>query len=226
MSKPSRKSFQRGCNILRETLKPICLRRSKGTIGLAHPEVVEREVQFSPAEDKHYRRIFEAGKKALDAAVSGYGGKSNIMLKVLLELRIFCSQGTFRQDRFLVDAEPLDSDELFTLLEESEDAHCASCHSEVTGINQVDDDGGSGMLGTCSHILCTTCYDSQAPDGSTKECPTCKQIFQAQDVNLRSDTINTSSEGVKHSCKLAALVQDLLSSQNAQAPVKRYAACF
>ncbi|PPJ59154.1 hypothetical protein CBER1_03064 [Cercospora berteroae] len=220
VSKPSRKSFQRGCNILRETLKPICLRRSKGTIGLAHPEVVEKEVQFSPAEDKHYHRIFEAGKKALDATVSGHGGKSNIMLKVLLELRIFCSQGTFRQDRFLADAEPLDSDELFTLLEESEDAHCASCNSEVTGINQVDDDGGSGVLGTCSHILCTTCYESQAPDGSTKECPTCKQIFQAQDVNLRSDTTNTSSEVVKHSCKLAALVQDLLSSQNAQAPVK------
>ncbi|GIZ44204.1 hypothetical protein CKM354_000740800 [Cercospora kikuchii] len=216
---PSGKSVQRGGNILRETLKPICLRRNIGIIGLARPEAIEKEVIFSPAEEKHYHQIFETGRGAIDAAVSGHTGKSTriIMLKILLELRIFCSQGTFRQNGFLADGQPLDSDELFTLLEESEDAYCASCNSKITGINQDDDDGDSGVLGDCSHMLCMTCHNSRASIGPPKECPICKRTFEVQLVNPSSDTPNTPSAVKKHCSKLNALMQDLQSSQNAQA---------
>ncbi|WPB02166.1 uncharacterized protein RHO25_006800 [Cercospora beticola] len=141
------------------------------------------------------------------------------MLRILLELRIFCSQGTFRQDGLIYAEQKLDPDELFTLLEESEDASCASCRAEIAGVNQVDDES-SGVLGTCSHVLCATCYNERASDGTPKECPICKQSFEAQDNNLGGNTINTSSAAAKHSSKLDALVQNLLVSQNAQAPEK------
>ncbi|CAK1362977.1 unnamed protein product [Cercospora beticola] len=217
----SRKNFWRGCRILRDALRPICLRRNKDIIGLTDPEAVEISVQLSSSESKHYRQIIEAGRRAIDAAVGGRTGKStrNVMLRILLELRIFCSQGTFRQDGLIYAEQKLDPDELFTLLEESEDASCASCRAEIAGVNQVDDES-SGVLGTCSHVLCATCYNERASDGTPKECPICKQSFEAQDNNLGGNTINTSSAAAKHSSKLDALVQNLLVSQNAQAPEK------
>ncbi|KAF2210118.1 hypothetical protein CERZMDRAFT_7145, partial [Cercospora zeae-maydis SCOH1-5] len=68
---PSRKSSQRGCNILRDTLRPICLRQKKGIIGLANPDVIEKQVDFSEAESKHYRGVLERGRRAIDGAVRG-----------------------------------------------------------------------------------------------------------------------------------------------------------
>ncbi|KAM3420737.1 hypothetical protein BST61_g3986 [Cercospora zeina] len=217
---PSKKSFSRGCSILREALKPICLRRNKDIIGLAHPEAIEKEVEFSRPESEQYHRISQKGKRALDAGVSGRMRKSarNVMLRILLELRIFCSQGTLRQDRFMADEQSLDSDELFTFLEESEDAYCVSCRSEITGINQIDDES-SGVLGACSHVLCATCYTERDQNAASIECPTCKQPFRAQDLQA-GDGADTSSAAAKRSCKMDSLVQDLLSSQNAQAPEK------
>ena len=93
----SKKSFIRGCGILRETLKPLCLRRTRAMLGISSPIVKEKEITFSRREAEQYRWIMHKGRRAIDAAVSGHAekGSRSIMLELLLELRIFCNQGTY-----------------------------------------------------------------------------------------------------------------------------------
>ena len=159
----ARKSFRRACGILKETLKPLCLRRTRAILELSSPNVIERVIKFSKCEMEHYQKIMDKGKRAIDAVVSGHPEKDsrNIMLKILLELRIFCNQGTHTNRDDEKEERSLDADEHLTLLEEKEEAFCACCFSTVALINQITDPS-SGILGKCSHILCSFCYEEVA----------------------------------------------------------------
>jgi SWI/SNF-related matrix-associated actin-dependent regulator of chromatin subfamily A3 len=220
----SRKSFRRGCGVLRETLKPLCLRRTRAILEISSPDINEKEITFSKREMEHYRWIMEKGKRAIDAAVSGHAekGSRNIMLKTLLELRIFCNQGTYTHLGYEKNDRSLDADEHLTLLEEKEEALCACCLSTVTMINQPTDPA-SGVLGDCSHILCSLCYGEVVIVGgssSVYKCSFCGETTKPQDLRSYEDSVS-GQQASKHSSKLNALVQDLQLSQRSPIPEKR-----
>lgn len=222
----TRKNVRRGYGVLRETLKPLCLRRTRALLNIAQPNSIEKKVTLSEAEHKQYKRIMKKSRKAIDDAVSGRTGTSsrNTMLKVLLELRIFCNQGTFTPEHKDDPDHTLDADEQLTLLEEQEHAFCDACFSAISMVNQLED-VMSGVLGRCSHVLCRTCYDDAVQDSSTStqyDCPVCEETTQLEHLQLGNSLADGANVSSGHSSKLDALTDDLLQSQNAQTPEKRY----
>jgi SWI/SNF-related matrix-associated actin-dependent regulator of chromatin subfamily A3 len=219
----SKKSFRRACGILRETLKPLCLRRTRAILGIASPIIREKEIEFSKCEAEQYRWIMDTGKRAIDAAVSGHAekGSRNIMLRLLLELRIFCNQGTYTHTVDERNDRSLDADEHLTLLEEREEAYCACCFSSVSLINQLVDPA-SGVLGECSHVLCSQCYEAAAVEreSTTYKCSACGEQTKPRDLHSSENAI-VEAQPSKHSSKLNALIQDLLLSQGCPVPEKR-----
>jgi SWI/SNF-related matrix-associated actin-dependent regulator of chromatin subfamily A3 len=220
----ARRSFRRGCGILRETLKPLCLRRTRAVLEISSPNVIEKEITFTKHEMEHYRRIMDKGKRAIDAAVSGHTEKDSrsIMLKILLELRIFCNQGTHTHENDEREDRSLDADEHLTLLEEKEEAFCACCLSTVTLINQPADPA-SGILGDCSHVLCCICYEEVAVNPGllrAYKCSFCDQTTKPRELQSGEDSTG-GKQASKHSSKLNALVQDLSLSHDSLMPEKR-----
>jgi SWI/SNF-related matrix-associated actin-dependent regulator of chromatin subfamily A3 len=213
----------RGCGILRETLKPLCLRRTRDILGISSPIVKEEEITFSRREAEQYRWVMHKGKRAIDAAVSGHAekGSRNIMLKLLLELRIFCNQGTYTHMVDDKNDRSLDADEHLTLLEEKEEAYCTCCFSSVSLINQLADPA-SGVLGECSHVLCSQCYEAVAVEheSATYKCSACDEHTRPRDLHSSEDVV-VEAQPSKHSSKLNALIQNLLLSQEFPAPEKR-----
>jgi hypothetical protein len=187
------------------------------------------DITFSPAERRQYRSILNQARRAIDAAVSGRTSLKSrqIMLRALLKLRIFCNQGTFTAipaKEGWEDAE-LDADEHLTLLEESGEAVCSACSSSVISVNQKRVPG-SGILGSCSHVLCLTCSTDAGVDATdsatTYRCPLCHDQTALQHLPAESTNLNSKASAAKHSSKLECLVQDLCKYQNREIPEKRH----
>lgn len=222
---PVKKAAGRSCSALRETLKPICLRRTKALLDLDKPALVETIVLFSAVEQAQYKQILDMGRSAIDAAVSGHTGKTsrNAILKMILNLRIFCNHGTFMPLQDRVEKQLLDADEHRTLLEETEEAVCIVCESTITTINQVDD-ATSGVLASCSHMVCAACRDEIIDESAatpTYKCPRCDSATSFGPIS-DAGTFACEESSVHRSSKLDALIQGLLLSQRAEVLEKRY----
>lgn len=173
---------------------------------------------------KHYQSIIEKGKRAIDAAVSGHSEKStrHVLLKMILDLRIFCNQGTFTPKDDENNEQPLDADEHLTLLEEKEEAFCGCCFSSVVLINQFADPT-SGVLGDCSHLLCSLCYTEAAVESGpslTYKCPVCSDMTEPRALH-GAQNLGSEGRASKHSSKLNALIENLAGSQRSPIPEKR-----
>jgi SWI/SNF-related matrix-associated actin-dependent regulator of chromatin subfamily A3 len=114
----------------------------------------------------------------------------------------------------------LDADERLTLLEDREEAYCACCFSSVSLINQLVDPA-SGVLGECSHILCSQCYEAVAVEHghAAYQCSACDEHTRPRDLHSSED-LAVEVQPSKHSSKLDALIQDLLLSQGSASPEK------
>ena len=218
VAKITRKSFRQGCNVLRQALSPVCLRRTKALLNLPQPRAVDHSINFSPAELERHAALFRHSRRCLDASVSGlHNAKSkHTILQAILQLRIFCNQGTFMPEiQDMSDEALLDPDEALTLLQEDGQATCASCSVEVFIINQ-ERDLSSGILGACSHILCAVCLKAAMNDADQSEvyqCPKCEQAFAEKVLSDERTLRGMSNSRQPHSAKLARLIEDLLASQ-------------
>lgn len=217
VAKVTRKSFRQACNVLRQVLSPICLRRTKALLDLPDPRSVKHVLAFSAAESEGYETILRQMRRRLDAAVSGHVDvKTNqTMLHALLKLRIFCNLGTFMplvDDQ--IDDSYLDPDEALTLLQEEGRAMCVNCSTEVVIINQ-ERDLSSGVLGSCSHILCAVCRQSSTDERDRTEnynCPKCDERFTEKVLLSPGVSQSDPEPAITRSTKLEKLIQDLSSS--------------
>lgn len=218
VAKVTRKSFRQGCNVLRQVLSPVCLRRTKALLNLPQPRAVDHSITFSSDEMERHVALFGHIRRCLNASVSGLqNAKSkHTILQAILQLRIFCNQGTFMPEtQEISDEQLLDPDEALTLLQEEGQSTCASCSAEVFIINQ-ERDPGSGILGTCSHVLCAVCRGAAMDDTNSDEdhrCPKCDQIF-VEKVLTEGRVPRGAFPMKPRSSKLERLVEDLLSSQS------------
>lgn len=216
VAKVTRRSFVQGCNALRQVLSPVCLRRTKALLNLPQPRAIDHEVVFSVTEEDRKNVLLERFRRQLDAAVSGHDRGCTTILQAILQLRIFCNQGTFMshaQDED--DEEYLDPDEALTLLQEEGRATCASCATEVAIVNQHRD-SSSGILGVCSHILCSVCWGALQEDpqpGEKYRCPKCDDVFLQAELSDERVRCKTSGPAAPTSAKLAKLVEELIETQ-------------
>jgi SNF2 family DNA or RNA helicase len=230
---PSRKNLRRGYTVLRLILGSLCLRRTRDLLDILQPYLSQSEVAFSKSESVQYKSIIKRVRRDIDVAVSGHSNKTSqqIMPKALLELRIFCNQGTFTPKLQSGEEAELDAEEQLSLLQQTDDAICVKCAtiiSTVTVSDQVEI-FESGIVGKCSHPLCSLCYADAVDDPLTNEtytCPLCKQVTVPQALPNNSSLDNTAVPAdSRHSSKISMLIEDLLSSQNVSVPEKRYVNC-
>ena len=221
VAKITRKSFRQGCNVLRQVLSPVCLRRTKALLNLPQPRAVDHSITFSPAELDRHAALFRHSRRCLDVSVSGLSNakSKHTILQAILQLRIFCNQGTFMPDiQDMSDEALLDPDEALTLLQEDGQATCTSCSIEVFIINQ-ERDLSSATLGACSHILCAVCLKAainEADDNEAYQCPKCAQVFAEKVLSDERTLRGTSDSRKPHSAKLTRLIEDLLASQGTE----------
>ena len=214
ITRVAKRSFSQGCSVLRQTLSPFCLRRTRALLDIPPPRTVESTVELSAAERERYQELVSYCKRKLDQSVSLRGNASgrHTMLHAILQLRIFCNHGTYMHIPEQDAEEHLDPDEALTLLEENGEAYCARCSDAVHLINQLDDPG-SGMLGTCSDLLCASCFDN-ALDGQDRQssylCPVCRQCVSREILPIdRHPAAGTGRIDHEHSAKLQRLVENL-----------------
>lgn len=216
VTKVSKRSLAHGCRILRKTLSPLCLRRTKALLDIPEPLVTLRKLEFSDTEKKMYRQLEDHFRTAMNASVGQRddAAANTIMFKAILQLRIFCNQGTFYP--MPSDADPeTDPDEALTLLEERDEACCVRCHNEVLDVNQAGD-LGSGVIMNCDHVLCAVCFGIALDDEDQEFrycCPVCNhEVFRKSFLQTRP-SMSATGLSDRGSTKLERLLEDLMEFQ-------------
>jgi len=197
-----------------------------------------RFLDLSLTEREKYGSIIEQSKVAIDDAVSRKetGRAYNSILQAILKLRLFCNHGTFEQPPVSNSEEP-ELDETLALFQQSGDTACVYCGCEIVSLDGIED-GSSGFLTVCSHLLCSGCLP-QYEGSLTKfkrsnklQCPICQSVigpkfFVEKDKNHSGYTDSklciprtpVGGEHEAHSTKILELVRDIqLNMQGA----KRY----
>ena len=203
----------RGFENPRTLLKCICIRRTKDLLQLPDHQVVQYELQLSPAEKSRYSQILASHKKAIDDTVCGRKTSEayRTIFQALLKLRMLCNHGTFQTD----DRDG--TDKTLAILQEGT-ASCAYCSEDIIS-DGAKEDSVAGQLPACSHVVCQGCIRQYEEDlerlneGFEVSCPLCKVPLE-EDVE-RSE-IRTAAFGpqVCHpedgiSTKLSKLLEDV-----------------
>jgi SWI/SNF-related matrix-associated actin-dependent regulator of chromatin subfamily A3 len=80
---------------LQRLLESLCLRRTKGLLGLPEPITVTTVLELSLTEKETYLEFSGNCKRAIDRAVSGHSMKkaNQHVIQALLGMRLFCNHG-------------------------------------------------------------------------------------------------------------------------------------
>jgi SWI/SNF-related matrix-associated actin-dependent regulator of chromatin subfamily A3 len=227
IARPIKKFAAQARVALLQTLMPICKSRKRAILDLAEPTFTKEYVGLSKEEERRYKSILDENRRAIDGVVSGQTKKiRHLMLRTMLELRICCNVGTHTWDNkeAIMDEDCPDADESLALLQEKGEAFCVSCFNEVSIVNQFEDPT-SGILGICSHALCSVCYETvtQEPGSdATYTCVVCGERTEKQHLQTTS-TPGELPSSEEHSTKLNTLVRNLVDLQSSPTREKRYA---
>ena len=195
---------------------PICLRRTRKLLNLPEPSLIQHAIEFSDSESQHYRSIMEYCRRAIDAAVSGRTAyrTRHTMLQSILQLRIFCNNGTFMPLARPDTDDALDPDEALALLQQEAQARCVGCQNQVFLLGQSTDSGSdSAVMLSCAHVFCRPCFAESTIDGEGEyRCERCDQLVKLAPLQPFQQIEHQSHEH-NHSSKLARLVDELAASQ-------------
>ena len=210
---PIEAGSSRGFENLRTLLKCICIRRTKDLLRLPDHQVVQYELQLSPAEKSRYSQILASHKKAIDDTVCGRKPSEayRTIFQALLKLRMLCNHGTFQTD------DHDGTDKTLAILQEGT-ASCAYCSEDIIS-DGAKEDSVAGQLPACSHVVCQGCIRQYEDDlerlneGFEVACPLCKIPLEE---DLERSKIGTAVFGpqICHledgtSTKLSKLLEDV-----------------
>lgn len=199
-------------------LNSICLRRNLSVLSLSSASTTEYRLDLSPSERKAYNSLIKGLKRAIEDAISNRPGSKTHrnILEYLLRMRIFCNNGLrtrTKSGQMLVD-----KDELLSLLQQSGDATCASCDSDVISLDQQDD-GKSSVLTHCFRLVCSDCasHFRESISGQFRKCEFCRNTNEIGNFSLVSTSRDSSSPSTPNedksisetSTKIKALVGDI-----------------
>ena len=196
---------------LRLLLESICLRRTRGLLGLREPEETVCNVESSVEERELYTRVGERARGLVDEAISQSNTSSPyaVVLQTIMRLRRICNHGTMDQDfvRDLSRERTADADD-YQLADEisQESATCAKCFCEVAAA------AGITYGAHCRHFLCTDCYVEYSETGPSQTATRCSICHSTRrpDLSTRLDEDGRPPLDLKgHSTKLARLVENI-----------------
>ena len=210
---PIEAGSSQGFENLRTLLKCICIRRTKDLLRLPDHQVVQYELQLSPAEKSRYSQILASHKKAINDTVCGRKPSEayRTIFQALLKLRMLCNHGTFQTD------DRNGSDKTLAILQEGT-ASCAYCSKDIIS-DGAREDSVAGQLPACSHVVCQGCIQQYEEDlerlneGFKVACPLCKVPLEE---DLERSEIRTAvfdpqvchpEDGI--STKLSKLLEDV-----------------
>lgn len=128
---------------LKLLVSSICLRRNSLILpSFLEPISIQHRPELSSLERRAYSNLAQSCRRAIDAVVSNKRTKrgNNTILTALLKLRIFCNNGLSTTDD---TKEPEDfvhslhSDEVISLLQQSGEATCATCGTDMDAFDQI-----------------------------------------------------------------------------------------
>jgi SNF2 family DNA or RNA helicase len=212
---------------LRILLDSILLRRRRQVILLPNRLEVYRLVDFSPEETLLYNSVREdvvAATKATDTKDT-----SRNFLQAQLRLRLICNHGTHEitsNSSQSVEEVDFNAEQAFETLLNQGMANCILCSTEVTGVDDNEDEAlSSGTFTSCGYLLCSGCLPQYKLSTTTGfgpgfRCHTCsrgKVIAPAEPEQGLAPMPEATKIGL--SSKVSALIADIMSS-NSQG--KRY----
>lgn len=186
---------------LKRLLESLCLRRTKGLLGLPEPVTDMQLLRLSSEETDMYQIFGEERRGLIDQAVSGHSMKktSQLIIETILRTRLFCNNGpaalTTRNSKYVeLPSDPL---EALSYLQANGKATCARCDSDILSLDQDDED--CGILTSCQHLVCASCVavsQEDAQDEASQLCTRCPQCghnatygtFAEHSPEIRSET--------------------------------------
>ncbi len=211
VARPIEEARPGGDQNLRLLLESICLRRTRGLLGLREPEETVCNVEPSVEERQLYTRVGECARGLVDEAIS-HSNKTSpyaVVLQTITRLRRICNHGTM--DPALVQdlsrQRNEDGDDYQVADEISQQsATCAKCSCEVTTAV------GEAHCSRSRHVLCTDCYVEYCetePSQAGKRCSICNSA-RRPDQSTRIDEDGGPPLDLNgHSTKLARLVENI-----------------
>jgi len=202
-------------------LGSICLRRTRELIELPDPKVQLRCLEFSESERQEYEAIEQQYRHWIDEAVSGHGRAklNSAVLKSLLELRLFCNNGSQgRKTGAASSGNEMDMDEVLTYLQQKNEENCAYCFKPIHSISDAPGTDGGLLVTGCLHLICRSCMPRYHAEGS--RCPLHPVGEALTSISLNQDSVQgvVTKAHPSYPTKLLAFMDDI-SKQLSQ---KRY----
>ena len=163
---------------LRLILAAICLRRSQTILHGKGHDIEHRRPRFSPSERSEYMALGEQYRRHLQLESGGTQGRNhpNRVGEALLRLRMFCNNGPRVLD-ISSNADTKRADEIFSMIQQRDQAICHSCTLEVTAVGRLDDHD-TGFITACSILVCGECV-SDFLETHRLECPSCSHLAES-----------------------------------------------
>lgn len=209
---PIEKRDAKGIRRLQSLLHAICLRRTKDLLDLSDPELRIELVQLNEEEKERYCGIGEEHRLAINRAiqVGNYSDASSGLFRAILRLRLFCSSGLC-PDSIETSS---NKDQSLSLLEQDDQAICSYCSCDVSLVGDYEL-ASSGVLLSCSHLLCADCFGRNVEKRATRiYCSVCTRVCSP--LRQQQETLSVKEDEqrfqlLNYNSKLAALVHDILT---------------
>jgi hypothetical protein len=206
---------------LRLLLGSICLRRGKNILSLFGLKLEERHPQFSAVERQEYNDLLHKGRIAFDLALSGHNAKETHqrVIEALLQLRLYCNNGSPEQNRKHLTANPLDSEEILSLLQQSGDAVCKYCSCDILSFG-ISANSDFIHMTNCRVLICGECIpqyqQTLKKNSGLKEqlCPFCSEKHCIDNLPRADHKTHERKNNPRttYPSKLLALLDDVKSN--------------
>ncbi|KAK4210937.1 SNF2 family N-terminal domain-containing protein [Rhypophila decipiens] len=197
---------ENGIENLERLLRSICIRRSRNDLNLLTRQECVRMVELCESERDQYDLMVTRFRTRLDMAVRGHGKQNltSIVLKAILELRLFCNHGASSNP--FQDLE--DPDLALSALQHENKARCIYCTSPIHSIG-LDD---ATLISTCYHVVCCSCTtlfeadEMRCPKCGTREITLGMSIPAATNIGME---LNARKSVISCPTKIRILLEDI-----------------
>ncbi|KAI0376808.1 SNF2 family N-terminal domain-containing protein [Hypomontagnella monticulosa] len=185
----------------------ICLRRSRSILpNLSHGSECYQP-EFTPQEREQYRNLELVFKQTIKFAAKGHGSDTahHRVMEALLRLRMFCNNGV----EFTPSESISQADEVLSLFQQSDEALCSYCSSDISSIGKSEDSGAAHMT-QCLRLVCSECfpeYRVKYEKSGSGRCPLCQNRHDIEDP--RNGPAMPNVTNTQYPSKIIALVEDV-----------------
>jgi SWI/SNF-related matrix-associated actin-dependent regulator of chromatin subfamily A3 len=194
---------------LQTVLSTICLRRTRGNLGLPEPIAHARLIEFSIEERRQYDDLYEHYRRQVQIAVSGNGKYASTTLQSIHELRLFCNNGPRKTQNGLHGSD----DEMLSYLLQLEENECAKCNISIFCIDQVEGRDVGMFIQPCKHLVCHSCWPQCVDKKREKHCMLCASGHSPPDLatHISTGELSSAANGaaLPYPSKLLALLGDI-----------------